>query len=116
MCNRKITLNKVCKLNRETIRSNNQPDYINYLDTGNITRNKIDEILSLPIISNEEDLLIETLSKLRDSWFYSGVDSYFKKGKTTTVQNFNKGIYEYYLFFLTLSKFSNKPKIEILKK
>ncbi len=81
-----------------------------------ILRNKIDKILSLPIISNEEDLLIETLSKLRDSWFYSGVDSYFKKGKTTTVQNFNKGLYEYYLFFLTLSKFSNKPKIEILKK
>ena len=47
MNNRKITINKVCKLNRETIRSNNQPEYINYLDTGNVTRNKIDEIKKL---------------------------------------------------------------------
>ena len=47
MSNRKVTINKVCKLNRETIRSNNQPKYINYLDTGNITRNKIDEIKKL---------------------------------------------------------------------
>ena len=47
MNNRKITINKVCKLNRETIRSNNQPEYINYLDTGNITRNKIEEIKRL---------------------------------------------------------------------
>jgi type I restriction enzyme S subunit len=47
MNNRKVIINKVCKLNRETIRSNNQPVYINYLDTGNITRNKIDEIKKL---------------------------------------------------------------------
>jgi len=47
MNSRKISINKVCKLNRETIRSNNQPEYINYLDTGNITRNKIDEIKKL---------------------------------------------------------------------
>ncbi|WP_264564402.1 restriction endonuclease subunit S [Flavobacterium sp. N3904] len=47
MSNRNVTIKKICKLNRETIRSNNQPDYINYLDTGNITRNKIDEIKNL---------------------------------------------------------------------
>ncbi|MDD2821258.1 MAG: restriction endonuclease subunit S [Flavobacterium sp.] len=47
MSNRKVIINKICKLNRETIRSNNQPDYINYLDTGNITRNRINEIKKL---------------------------------------------------------------------
>lgn len=47
MNNRKVIINKICKLNRETIGSINQPDFINYLDTGNITRNKIDEIKKL---------------------------------------------------------------------
>lgn len=47
MNSRSITIKKICKLNRETIRSNNHLDYINYLDTGNITRNKIDEIKKL---------------------------------------------------------------------
>ena len=47
MNSKKISINKICKLNRETIRSNNQPNYINYLDTGNITRNRIDEIKHL---------------------------------------------------------------------
>lgn len=47
MSSRKITIYKICKLNRETIRSNNKPDFINYLDTGNITRNIIDEIKPL---------------------------------------------------------------------
>ena len=47
MSNRKITINKICKLNRLTIGSNSQRDYINYLDTGNITKNNIDEIKKL---------------------------------------------------------------------
>jgi type I restriction enzyme S subunit len=47
MSSRKVIIKNICKLNRETIRSNNQPNFINYLDTGNITRNKIDEIKNL---------------------------------------------------------------------
>ncbi|HFG0471770.1 restriction endonuclease subunit S [Flavobacterium psychrophilum] len=47
MNNRKVIINKVCKLNRETISSTNPPDFINYLDTGNITRNKINEVKKL---------------------------------------------------------------------
>ena len=47
MNNRTVIINKVCKLNRETITSTNPPDFINYLDTGNITRNKIDEVKKL---------------------------------------------------------------------
>lgn len=78
-----------------------------------VIKEKIDEILVLPIISSEDDLLIETLSQLRDSWFYKGVESYSRMGQKTTVRDFNKGLYDYYLYFSILSKFVLLPKIEI---
>ncbi len=78
-----------------------------------VIKEKIDETLTLPIISSEDDLLIETLSKLRDSWFYNGVESYSRMGQKITVNDFNKGVYDYYLYFSTLSKFVVLPKIEI---
>jgi len=41
---RKIIIGKVCKLNAETIGSQNIPQSINYLDTSSITRNRIEKI------------------------------------------------------------------------
>jgi hypothetical protein len=76
---------------------------------------KIDEILSLPIIQSENDKIIETLAKLRDCWFYSGVDSYSRMGTKVTVMNFNKGVYDYYQAYVTLSKYTDNYLIEIQK-
>lgn len=44
MTSRKIVINKISKINAETIRSKNAPEVIRYLDTSSITRNKIDNI------------------------------------------------------------------------
>ncbi|MBS4027686.1 MAG: restriction endonuclease subunit S [Ignavibacteriales bacterium] len=44
MKSRKIVVNDVCKLNAETISSSHSPQIIQYLDTSNITRNRIDTI------------------------------------------------------------------------
>ena len=41
MNKRLMTIGKSCELNRESITANNTPDSIYYLDTGNITRNRI---------------------------------------------------------------------------
>ena len=41
---RKIIIGSVCELNKETIGSANSPQVIRYLDTGSITRNKIENI------------------------------------------------------------------------
>ena len=53
MNNRIISVNKSCKLNQQSINSNNTPDFIYYLDTGNITQNKIDNLQYLQIIDSE---------------------------------------------------------------
>lgn len=44
MSKRTIVINEVCNLNSETMGSLSQPDEIQYLDTGNITRNRIDNV------------------------------------------------------------------------
>lgn len=44
MNSREIIVNIVCDLNSETIGSTDQPEVIKYLDTGSITRNKINNI------------------------------------------------------------------------
>ncbi|MCZ2126564.1 MAG: restriction endonuclease subunit S [Anaerolineales bacterium] len=44
MANRKIIINKIAKINAESIRSKNAPNVIHYLDTSSITKNKIDNI------------------------------------------------------------------------
>ena len=44
---RKITIGQVCKFNIETIKSKNSPEIILYLDTGSITRNRIENIQTL---------------------------------------------------------------------
>ncbi|MBS1552094.1 MAG: restriction endonuclease subunit S [Bacteroidetes bacterium] len=44
MNTRKIIVSKVSKLNSETISTANPPQYIRYLDTGSITRNKVENI------------------------------------------------------------------------
>lgn len=47
MIRRPIVIKDVCKLNAETIGSKNAPQIIRYLDTSNITRNKIESIQTL---------------------------------------------------------------------
>ncbi|MDP3148510.1 MAG: restriction endonuclease subunit S [Ignavibacteria bacterium] len=47
MSNRTITVKDVCDLNFETIGNTSQPRIIKYLDTGSITRNRIDKIQQL---------------------------------------------------------------------
>ncbi len=47
MNNRKIVIDQVCILNRESISKKDCPKSIYYLDTGNITRNKISELVLL---------------------------------------------------------------------
>ncbi|MFM6534166.1 MAG: restriction endonuclease subunit S [Dolichospermum sp.] len=44
MSNRLISVGKVCKLNKESISLKDTPEYIYYLDTGNITQNKINNL------------------------------------------------------------------------
>lgn len=63
---------------------------------------KIDEILSLPHIVDENIGLIDTLCKLKDSWFYSGVISYAQYGERSTVDGFSEGVYDYYKLFISL--------------
>jgi len=47
MDKREVAIDKVCDLNRANISKKDSPDSICYLDTGNITRNKIDELVFL---------------------------------------------------------------------
>ncbi|MFM6474342.1 MAG: hypothetical protein ACKPGH_12745, partial [Dolichospermum sp.] len=49
MSNRLISVGKVCKLNKESISLKDTPEYIYYLDTGNITQNKINNLQYLTI-------------------------------------------------------------------
>jgi len=44
MATRKITINKISKINAETIRSKNVPEVIRYLDTSSITKNTIENV------------------------------------------------------------------------
>lgn len=44
MSERKILIKDVCKLNSETVGSKSKLKFIQYLDTSNITRNKIDQV------------------------------------------------------------------------
>ncbi|MDK9694169.1 MAG: restriction endonuclease subunit S [Sulfurimonas sp.] len=44
MSRKKIFIKNICDINRETISSLDIPSFINYLDTGNITKNKINEV------------------------------------------------------------------------
>jgi type I restriction enzyme S subunit len=44
MLDRKIKISEICELDRENISSNDNFEFINYLDTGNITENRINEI------------------------------------------------------------------------
>ena len=90
-------------------------ELLHFQNERNQVINKIDKILALPIIQSEEDILIESLAKLRDCWFYSGVDSFVTTNLTVTVSDFNKGVYDYYLIYLTLSKFANSYNIEIVR-
>ncbi|MCO5287695.1 MAG: hypothetical protein M9898_14905 [Chitinophagaceae bacterium] len=78
-----------------------------------IVKEKIDEIFSIPIISAEEDLLIETLAKLRDCWFYSGILAYASTGEKAIVYNFNEAVFEYYWYFSILSKYVDLPEFKL---
>ena len=75
---------------------------------------KIDAILSLPIISSESDELLEALAKLRDSWFYIGVNEFDNpRAKMFVVENFSRGVYEYYTYYRIISKYSHVYKVSI---
>lgn len=73
---------------------------------------KIDEILSMPTIIYIDSELIEVLAKLRDCWFFSGIES-MNSYNAISVQNFNKGVYDYYSLFLRLKKFGNPHKFRV---
>ncbi len=76
---------------------------------------KIDEILSLPIIEHADDELIETLTTLRDSWFYAVVHSNHKHGLGATAYKFNDGVYTYYDCYQKLNNFITPHGFEIIR-
>lgn len=75
---------------------------------------KINEIFAIPTVIHLDEELLEVLAKLRDCSFYSGVDSFSKDGNSVTVNQFYKGAYDYYTFFLELKKYAKINKMEIL--
>lgn len=74
----------------------------------------IDEILSLPIIQYVDDELIESLATLRNSWFYSGVNSFEKYGFGPEIHKFNEGVYIYYQMYQKLNKYITPYRFEII--
>lgn len=61
--NRVFKLSDIALLNRETYKKNELPTYLNYLDTGNLTKNKINELQK--IIVSEEKIPSRAQRKVR---------------------------------------------------
>jgi len=75
---------------------------------------KIDEMFAIPTIAYIDAELIEALAKLRDSWFYSGVESFSRNGERVRVMNFNKGVYDYYKFYLKIKEYAKINELKVV--
>lgn len=73
---------------------------------------KVDEIFAVPTITSLDNELLKALYNLKHSFFYTGVNSYAERGERTTVMEFNKGIYQYYMYTQKIMKYSSKFEIK----
>jgi hypothetical protein len=82
----------------------------------NLVIKKIDEIFSLPTITSVDDELIELLSKLRNSQFYSVVEVYERfSNKNISAIDFGREVYDYYLIFKDLKKYGEPTKLKVVE-
>ena len=51
--NRRVLINEISKLNASSFKKNDFPPLIYYLDTGNLTKNRIDELQKLNVLSDK---------------------------------------------------------------
>jgi hypothetical protein len=83
-----------------------------------LIKKKVNEILNHPNITYEDETLIELLCRLKDCWFYQGIESFidmrFPNSKKVVI-DFDKGVYEYFKIYYDLIKFSKPHKMEVKK-
>ena len=86
-----------------------------FINQKKIIIKKIDEIFSLPTITQVDDELIEILAELRDCHFYGTIRAYERFGEKVSDENFNQGIYEYYRILKKLKKYCTIHNFKVRK-
>jgi hypothetical protein len=79
-----------------------------FSERNSVTR-LIEEIFNIPAVINIDFELIEILAQIKHCWFYAAVKALAESSnlENTTVLNFNKHVFDYYILYLRLRKYVN---------
>ena len=95
------------------ISTGNQTEYQHFFHHKNLIQEKIDEIFSLPNITNLNNGIIENLAELRDCSFISAISMYEQYGERIANENLGEEFFEYYKKFVRLKKHCKLTEFKI---